>query len=132
MLHFDLDVREFNKSFQIINGHISTDMTLDNDVALTVTGMEMEDERWITDKTYIEEGKLCKTLNAILSLSDSAGVLLENVCPISAGSHHIENFPADAFGVLFGNEMHGFRKLQVELKHQNDVISCYVVNAVLY
>lgn len=106
-------------------------MTLDNGVTLTVTGLKMEDERWITDKTYIHEGKLCKALNAILSLS-SPDVLLEISCPVTAGTYYLENFAAYAFGVLFRNEMLGFKKLQVKLKHQNAIVGCYIVNAIAY
>lgn len=107
-------------------------MTLDNGVTLTVTGLKMEDERWITDKTYMYEGKLCKTLNAILALSNSPDVPLEKACPISAGTHYLKNFAADDLGVVFGNEMPGFKKLQVELKQQDAVVSCYIVNAITY
>lgn len=131
MLQFDLDLREFNKSsFQIINGYVSTDVTLDNDVKLSVTGMKMEGERWITDdKTYIQGGKLCKTLNAILS-SDYAS--MGNFCPVSAGVHPVKDFVVDALGILFRNEMLGFKKLQVKLKNEDGVVGCYVVDVITY
>lgn len=122
ILRFDLVARPFNKSSEIISGHISNYMTLDNDVMVTVTRMRMENGEWIAERVYVNQATFCNVMQVLLGDGYQTAE-----CPVEAGEYDVKDFKPDGLYTLFGHNMYGHTELEIKLTKADKMLSCYYV-----